>query len=181
MAAKALDLFQAYSQGKLPKDGGYIVSSFFDETSAYSIYEVVAYSGVKNIHLSSEGLSFQTDGNKLYILSEPVNYAKKFIEPVSRSRKEQIPHRFSELDIYTTKKQFKIMVSKAPIISYSSFTILKPAGINFSLCFYNLPDILDTLSFFFNQTLTREAGIGKADSKEAAKIIINNVKKFSVW
>ena len=33
MAEKALDLFQAYQQDKLPREGGYIVSSFFDENS----------------------------------------------------------------------------------------------------------------------------------------------------
>ncbi len=46
--AKALDLFQAYNEGKLPEDdGGYIVSSFFDANSTYSIYEIVAYDNVK--------------------------------------------------------------------------------------------------------------------------------------
>ena len=125
MPSKALDLFQAYSENKLPKEGGYIVSSFFSNISTYSIYEVVAYIGVKNLFLSTEGLSFQTDGNKVYILVEPVNYSKKYIEPVSRDRKEQIPHRFSELDIYTTKNQSKVMISKEPIMTFSSFTILK--------------------------------------------------------
>jgi len=33
MAIKALDLFQAYSQNNLPKEGGYIVSSFFNKNS----------------------------------------------------------------------------------------------------------------------------------------------------
>ena len=181
MASKALDLFQAYSENKLPKDGGYIVSSFFSNISAYSIYEVVAYSGVKNLYLSSEGLSFQTDGNKVYILVEPVNYSKKYIEPVSRDRKDQIPHRFSELDIYTAKDQSKIMISKEPIMTFSSFTILKPTGINFALCFYNLPDVLDTLSFFFNQTLNKEAGISKGDSKTATNLVIRNIKRFTLW
>lgn len=44
---KAMDLFEAYKQDKLPKDEGYIVSSFFSEQSAYSIYEIISYSGVK--------------------------------------------------------------------------------------------------------------------------------------
>ncbi|MEW5817949.1 MAG: hypothetical protein AB1798_21470, partial [Spirochaetota bacterium] len=100
MAEKALDLFQAYAQNKLPREGGYIVSSFFSSTSSYSIYEVVAYNGVKSIYLTEDGLTFQTDGNKLFILVEPPTYPKKFVEPVSRAKEEQIPHRFNELEIY---------------------------------------------------------------------------------
>ena len=84
MATKALDLFQAYAEDKLPRDGGYIVSSFFDQNSAYSKYEVVAYNGVKNIYLSEEGLTFQTDGNKLFVLVEPTNYPEKHVEPYVR-------------------------------------------------------------------------------------------------
>lgn len=181
MAEKALDLFQAYSSEKLPKDGGYIVSSFFDTKSTYSIYEVVAYNGVKSIYLSGEGLTFQTDGNKLYVLVEPASYPEKYIEPVSRKSKEQIPHRFKELEIYTAKNQTKIMISKQPIISYSSFTVLRPTGINFALVFYNLPDVLKTLEFFFTQTLNKEAQIPAADAKKASKIVIEGLQRFSIW
>ncbi len=181
MSVKALDLFQAYSKGELNKEGGYIVSSFFDNNSAYSRYEVVAYAGVKNIMLTSEGLTFQTDGSKLHVLAEPANYPKKHLEPVSRDRYESIPHRFNELDVYTSKNQTKIMVSKIPVISYSSFTILKPTGMNFSIIFFNFPEVFDSLQFFFDQTLNREAGIPKSDSKKAASTIIEGIKKFGVW
>ena len=75
MAEKALDLFQAYNEGKLPKEGGYIVSSFFNNTSTYSIYEVVAYNGVKSIYASEEGLTFQTDGNKPQWVLLPIKSA----------------------------------------------------------------------------------------------------------
>lgn len=181
MAEKALDLFQAYSENKLPKEGGYIVSSFFQDKTPYCRYEVVAYNGVKSIYLSDGGLTFQTDGNKLFVLVEPSNYPKKFIEPVSRNTKESIPHRFSELDIYTAKNQTKVMVSKKPIMTYSSFTIVKPAGINFSFVFYNLPDTMETLQFFFQETLNREAGVPKSDAKAAARGIIQGINRFSIW
>ena len=181
MANKAMDLFQAYAKGALDKEGGYIVSSFFDNNSAYSRYEVVAFAGVKNITLTSEGLTFQTDGNKLHILVEPANYPKKHLEPVSRDTSESIPHRFKELDIYTAKNQTKIMVSKEPVITYSSFTILVPTGMNFSILFYNLPDVYDSLQFFFEQTLNREAGIPKSDAKKAAATVVEGVKRFGIW
>ena len=181
MAEKALDLFQAYAQNKLPKEGGYVVSTFFDANSVYSIYEVVAYNGVKSIYLTEEGLTFQTDGCKLYVLVEPATYHKKYIEPVSRVQNEQIPHRFSELEIYTSKNQTKIMVSKEPIMTYSSFTILKPAGGNFSILFYNYDDVMESLDLFFTQTLNKEARILKSDAREATKLIIEGLNKFQIW
>ena len=178
---KALDLFQAYNEGKLPQDGGYIVSSFFKNNTPYSIYEVVAYGGVKNITVGGEGMTFQTDGCKLHILVEPAMYSKKYIEPVSRERGSSIPFRFNELNIHNSKNQYKIMVPKEPVITYSSFTILPPTGINFALCFYNKPEIFDTLEFFFVQTLNKEAQVPKKDSEVAAKLIIEGVKKFNVF
>jgi len=181
MPAKALDLFQAYSQEKLPRDGGYIVSSFFDPSSTYSHYEVVGYSGVKSIQVTEEGLVFQTDGNKLFVLVEPPTYARKHEEPVNRVTGEQIPHRFSELEIYTAKNQTKVMVSKDPVMTYTSFTILKPTGINFALVFYNLPDVLASLGSFFTQTLNKEAGVPQIDSKKAADFIIQGLRKFTIW
>ena len=181
MAEKALDLFQAYQQDKLPRDGGYIVSSFFDKSSSYSKYEVVAYSGVKSIYLTEDGLTFQTDGNKLFVLVEPPTYPHKFVEPVSRDSKEQIPHRFNELEIYTAKNQTKVMVSKKPIITYSSFTILKPAGINFSIVFYPREDVLESLEFFFVQTLSKETQVPQSDAKKAAKLVTEGVGKFNIW
>jgi hypothetical protein len=177
---KALDLFQAYSEGKLPDEGGYIISSFFSQKSTYTKYEVVAFAGVKNIYLSGENLTFQTDGNKLFILVEPATYPKKYIEPFRRTATDNIPHRFSELEIYTAKNQTKVMISKEPIMTYSSFTILKSKGINFSLLIYNLPDAIDTIQTFFQQSLNKEAGVPAIDAKKAAGSVISGIKKFTI-
>ncbi|MDR3337539.1 MAG: hypothetical protein LBT16_10065 [Treponema sp.] len=176
MAIKAMDLFEAYMQDKLPKNEGYIISSFFNNNTAYSIYEIVSYSGVKTIFLNDAGLTFQTNGQKLHILVEPASYPNKAMEPFVRTEREQIPLRFSELDILTTKNQSKIMISKQPIMSFSSFTILKPAGINFALVFYRLPDLYSTLAMFFEKTLNKEAGIPQADAKKGAKKVAEIVE-----
>jgi hypothetical protein len=181
MAIKALDLFQAYSQNKLPKEGGYIVSSFLTENSAYSKYEVVAYNGVKSIYLSEDSLTFQCDGNKLFVLSEPPSYAEKHLDPFRRKSREQIPHRFSELEIFTARNQTKVMVSREPILTYGAFTIVKPTGVNFAFLFYNLPDVLDTLKSFFTTTLNKEANVPKEDAVKAAAAVVSGVKKFSIW
>ena len=181
MATKALDLFQAYKDGKLPKDEGYIVSSFFSERSKYSIYEIVAYSGVKSIYATAEGITFQTDGNKLFILVEPASYFKKYEEPYLRDKIHTIPQRFSELDIFNSSNQTKVMVSKDPLVTYSSFTVLNPTGANFSIVFYNLPDVLESLSTFFTQSLNKEAGVPKSDARKASVKIIETVKNFGIW
>jgi hypothetical protein len=169
MAIKAMDLFEAYAQDKLPKDEGYVISSFFNDNTAYSIYEVVSYSGVKTIYLTETGLTFQTNGRKLHILIEPASYPNKSIEPYVRSNTEQIPLRFSELEQITAKNQSKIMIARKPIDSFSSFTILKPTGVNFSLVFYRLPELFDTLALFFEKTFNQEAGIPQHDAKNGAK------------
>jgi len=181
MAIKALDLFQAYTQDKLPREGGYIISSFLQDNSSYSRYEVIAYSGVKSLYLSEDGLTFQTDGNKLFILAEPPSYAEKHLDPFRRTSKYQIPHRFSELEIVTAKNQIKVMVSKEPIITYSAFTVLKPQGINFAFIFYNLDDVLDSISTFFEKTLNKEANVPQADAVKATELIIKGLKKFDIW
>lgn len=177
MASKAMDLFEAYAQDKLPKDEGYIVSSFFSQNSAYSKYEIVSYSGVKSIYLTEEGLQFQTNGKKLHILIEPPNYPNKAVEPFVRSSVDQIPLRFAELDQLVAKNQTRVMIAKQPIVSFSSFTILKPTGINFALVFYKLPDIMDTLSIFFEKTFNKEAGVPMADAKKASLKVVSNVKE----
>ncbi|MDR2900311.1 MAG: hypothetical protein LBV20_02165 [Treponema sp.] len=176
MAVKAMDLFEAYAKDMLPKDQGYIVSSFFGDNSVYSKYEVVSYSGVKSIYPTEEGLTFQTNGKKLHILIEPASYPFKAVEPYVRRAEDQIPLRFSELDIITTKNQSKVMIAKDPVTSFGSFTVLKPKGMNFSLVFYNLEDLYDSLGMFFEKTFNKEAGIPMADAKKSSQQVIETVK-----
>jgi hypothetical protein len=176
-----MDLFKAYAEEKLPSEGGYIVSSFFQETSAYSRYEVVAYNHVKALYLTGEGLTFQADGNKLFILAEPANYTKKHMEPFTRDTEYQIPHRFNELEIITARNQTRVMVSKTPVMTYSSFTILRPTGHNFAFIFYNLPDVLESVDSFFQKTLNAEAAVPKSDAAKAARMIVGGLKRFTIW
>jgi len=142
---------------------------------------VIAYSGVKTIYMTEEGLTFQTDGNKIFVLSEPTSYSQKHLEPFRRPVKDQIPHRFSELEILTTRRQTKVMVSKSPLMSYGSFTILKPSGINFSFIFYNHADVFDTIAKFFAATLNKEAAVPKAEAEKASLLVIEGLKKFTIW
>jgi len=175
---KYRNLFEAFSQGKLPFAQGYIVSSFFSETSAYSIYEIVSYAGVKEIFPSDTGLQFITGGKKLYILVEHDTYEKKFIEPVSRAQGESIPKRFTELDTIIAKNQTRIMIAKEPDETFGSFTILKPQGQNFAVVFYPLPDVYVSVAHFFEDSLNRQRKVPQADAKKAAQQVSATIEKF---
>jgi hypothetical protein len=166
---KAMDLFEAYAQDKLPKDKAYIVSSFINPNTGYAIYEVISYSGVKAIYPDGSGLTFQSSGKKMYMLIEPASYPKKGTEPYLRDKGEQVPLRFSEVDIITAKNQIKIMIGKKPNESLSSFTVAKPQGYNICFVFYALPDLYNTLALFFEQSFNKDTGIPQADAKKAAK------------
>lgn len=175
MATKAMDLFEAYEQNKLPKDKAYIVSSFINGNTGYSIYEVISYSGVKAIYPDGTGLTFQSSGKKLHLLVEPASYPKKGTEPYLRDKNEQIPLRFKEVEVYTCKNQIKIMVGKKPNESMSSFTVAKPSGINICFVFYDLKDLYDTLEKFFESSFNKDAAVPQVDarriSKEAVAVI----------
>ena len=171
------NLFEAYAQGKLPFNHGYIVSSFFSDKSYYSKYEIVSYAGVKEIFPTAEGLTFVTGGKKLHVLLEPDTYNKKFQEPVSRSDDERIPKRFAELETVTASNQSKIMIAKEPDESYGSFTILKPTGINFSMVFYQTPKLYDALTAFFQDSFNRFRRVPAIDAKKAAQLITATNKK----
>jgi len=174
---KSRNLFDAYTTGKLPFAQGYIVSSFFSETSMYSIYEIVSYAGVKEIFVTDTGLQFVTGGKKLYVLVEPATYHVKHEEPVSRLEGERIPKRFSELEIIIAANQSKIMIAKEPNETFGAFTVLKPVGINFAVVFYQLPDIYKTMEAFFAESLNRQRKIPEHDAKKAAKLIAAIVEK----
>jgi hypothetical protein len=176
MTLKVMDLFEAYSNDNLPKDQAYIVSSLINGNTGYSVYEVVSYSGVKAIYLEGGGLTFQSSGRKMHILIEPSSYPNKPTEPYLRQKEDQIPLRFSELNLLTAKNQARIYMAKKPIESLSSFTVARPAGINVSVLFYNLPDVYDNMTQFFIHTFNKDAHIPQTDAKNAAKIAIEVVE-----
>ena len=178
MALKAMDLFEAFKQEKLPKDQAYIVSSFVNSNTGYTIYEVISYSGVKAIYPDGPGLTFQSSGKKMHILIEPASYPKKAIEPYLREKSDQIPLRFSELKEITAKNQSRIYMAKKPIESLSSFTVARPVGFNISFIFYELPGIYDTLTLFFEQTFNKDAAIPQADAKKAAKEAVKVIEEL---
>jgi hypothetical protein len=178
---KAIDLFHAYAQNNISREGACIISALFDPDSAYAKYEIVGYKKLQAVYLSSAGLTFQTDANKLYILVEPADYSRKTEEPFQRTKEKQIPHRFSELEILTTHKRGRIMVSKKPVMVYSTFSISKPLNDDFAFMFYTEPDVLETVTSFLETTLIKENGVSKEEAHKASGLILKSLHKFTVW
>ncbi|MDR1389589.1 MAG: hypothetical protein LBJ31_06390 [Treponema sp.] len=176
-APKVLNLFEAFAKEQLPRDQGYIVSSFINGNTGYSIYEIISYSGVKAIYPDSNGLTFQSQGKKLHALIEPASYPQKSIEPYLREKADQIPLRFKEVEAITCKNQTTIYIAKKPIESLSSFTVTKPVGFNVSFVFYNLPDLYTTLEKFFEKSFANDAGIPMSDAQKSAKKMTGIVQK----
>lgn len=166
------ELFSAFSNGELPTDGGYILSSFFDDTSTYSRYEMTSYNNVKDIYLNPDGdLTFMADGKKLFVLVEPAGYPRKYTEPSMRDSAHSIPYRFGELEIITSKRQDRIMVGKKPVISYTSFTIVQSLGDNFSYIIYDTHDLYEVIEKIFAKTLWKDANVPKADAEKTVGYI----------
>ncbi|TVQ34876.1 MAG: transposase [Spirochaetaceae bacterium] len=165
------ELFGAYNNGELPADGGYIVSSFFDESSTYTKYEVTSYNNVKDIYSSEDGLTFQADGKKVFVLVEPSDYFRKHEEPTYRDAFHKIPYRFKEVELITSARQDRIMVGKEPVVTYGSFTVLKSQGNNFSYIFFETRDLLEAMESFFVKSLREDARVPRDAAQKAGQLI----------
>ncbi|MFW5813876.1 MAG: transposase [Spirochaetota bacterium] len=174
--AEIKDLFKAYMANELPTEGGLIVTSLFDEETTYTKYEVTSYNNVKDIYRNDEGIVFQADGYKQFVIVEPASYNRKHMEPAMRDGGHAIPYRFKEVDTYVTKRQDKIMVGKEPVVTYTSFTILQPKGENFAYILYRTDDLLNTVEAFFAKSMWQDARVPKMDAEKVGKAIAQTLK-----
>jgi hypothetical protein len=174
------ELFNAYSKGEFPMNGGYIMSAFFQDQSMYTKFEMISYSNVKDIYLTEEGLTFQADGHKIFWIVEPSSYTGKQIEPTYRGDYEKIPYRFKEVLIYTTRRQDRILIGKEPVYSYTSFTVMKSRGQSYSSIFFMADDIIETMSNYFITSLYKEAGVPRADAQKVSQDLVELFKKIIV-
>ncbi len=178
--AKILELYEAYKDNELPRDRGYIISEFLDDATRYAHYEVISYRNVKDIYINEDGLLFQSDGRKLYILFEPLNYGSKHLEPIHRDEAHRIPLRLKELEVYNTKRQEKVMIAKEPIVTYTSFTIAKETGLNTSYIVYNDESSIRTILGFFEQSLWKTLNITRTDARNACDLIAKPMEILTV-
>lgn len=67
--------------------------------------------------------------------------------------------------------QDRIMIGKKPVITCTSFTVLKPTGNNFAYIFFDTYDLVTAVHKFFIDTLWKDANVPKIDSEIAACFI----------
>ncbi len=175
--AQIKELFKAYMANELPTDGGLIITSYFDVETTYTKYEVTSYNNVKDIYRNDEGIVFQADGYKQFVVVEPASYSKKHIEPAMRDGGHSIPYRFKEIDTYVSKRQDKVMVGKEPVVTYTSFTILQPVGENFAYILFG-DSILATVEAFFAKSIWQDARVPKTDAEKVGKAIAKTLEKI---
>ena len=174
------DLFSAYKDSELPMDGGYIITSFFDQNSSYTRYEVIAYNNVKDIYNTDEGIVFKADGRKIYILVEPLSFSKKQLDPCYRDDAHKIPYRYKELSEYRTKRQDRIYIAKEPVDTYTAFTVLNESGLNNSYVCYPSADISTLMDKFFQKALFQNSNVPRTDAKKVTEIIVEVFKKLEI-
>ena len=174
------ELFDLYGKGEFPMHGGYILSAFFSDHSMYSKFEMISYSNVKDIYLTDEGLTFQADGQKIFWLVEPSTYTGKATEPTYRGDSEKIPYRFNEVEIFTTKRQDRILIGKKPAYSYTSFTVMKSHGQSFSCVFFMADDIVEVVKAYLTKCMYEEAGVPRADAQKVVLKIAEIFKQIIV-
>jgi hypothetical protein len=174
------ELFETFKKGEFPMDGGYIVSAFFHDQSMYSKFEMISYSNVKDIYPSDEGITFQADGQKIFWLVEPSNYPSKATEPTYRNENEKIPYRMNEVEVFTTKRQDRVLIGQKPVFSYTSFTVMQSQGQNYSYIFFMADDIVATMQNYFTKSLYEQAGVPNSDAKKVALYLIEVFKKIIV-
>ena len=179
--AKAVTLEKAYLSEQIPTTGAFIVSASFPDDSAYAIYEITAYRSVKDIFKTADGMAFKTDGNRTYILVEPISYPQKHVEPANREANRTVPYRFNEMTIYTGRKREKIMVPLEPSYLYATFTVIDRGKDSYSYLFFPTPDVYVAMKSFITDSLSNDCDLEKKDAKEGADLAINTIKKFSIW
>jgi hypothetical protein len=176
--ARIKDLFETYKDGEFPTEGGYIVSNFFDSNSNYTRIEMISYGNVKDIYSTDDGITFQADGLKLFVLVEPTSYPAKHTEPCYRDERHKIPYRFKEVEVYVTKRQDKVMVGKEPVETYTSFTVMNESGLNQSFVIFKEEGIEESLKNYFNQVLWKNVNLPRKDAQNATDIIATVIPRM---
>ncbi|GAB6090659.1 transposase [Spirochaeta dissipatitropha] len=168
---KMLDTFTAYKNGKLPNQNGYILSVFYHDSAAYTRYELVSFGNVKDIFASEDGLVFQAEGRKLYVLVEPAGWPTSHIEPAYRTDAERVPYRFKEMIDFTTGRRDHVYIGAEPVVSYTSFTVVKPTGQNVSYIFYPSDDVKKVILEFFRLSLWKQTRVPQSDARRVLEPI----------
>ncbi len=180
MEIKWIDLFTGLMKGEIPFDGtGYIITANFQPTSTYSIFEIIAFKNIKQFIQADEGVTFYSDGYKIFVLYEPVAYRFRFQEPYLREKTDAIPLRWNELEAFEMPNKDRIHVSKEPYASMGSFYIDRPSQGNLVYYFYERPDLRDNMDQFMTRLMNEELKVPRSKMKDITDLIHTNLDQFS--
>ncbi len=161
----AVDLYQGLTDESIPLHGGggFIFNARFATDSNYAIFETITFRNVRNIVMTDQGVTFYSDGNRVFVLYEPKNYVRRHIEPYLREDKERIPQRFSESLVYSLPGGDRLLFSRKPYFSRGSFTVENPEAGAIVQYFYDRPDAERHIATQLGEILHRDFGILQRD------------------
>ncbi len=180
MALKWIDLFDGLMKEAIPfEENGYIIKATFDqEASNYAVIELIAFKNVKNVAISDSGVTFYSDGYKVYLAYEPVTYRFRYQEPYLRDGIYHFPARFNEIETIEMPKHDKIFISKKPYMSQGSFNVDRPGAGDLTYYIYNNQRVEEHIFQFINSILTDDLRITKSVMPEVNKYIKQNLEFF---
>lgn len=163
----------------IPFDGtGFIMMAHFDKRSEYTKIETVAFKNVKKFIMTDEGVTFYSDGYKIYILYEPPTYRFRFQEPFLRAEGDNIPLRFNELHTISLSNHARLYVSREPYMSYGTFNVDKPASGNFVYYFYDNGNAQKNLEEFLSRILKDDLRVPRSLHSQIITPFVENLKRF---
>lgn len=179
MEKKWVELFQGIAKSEIPFDGtGFILATHFDTQSNYTRIEIIAFKNVKNFVHSGDGITFYSDGFKIFLLYEPVTYRFRFMEPYLRDAKDSIPLRLKELHVMELPNHDRLFVSRQPYMSYGSFNIEKPDTGNFVYYFFDGPELENNLFHFTGKILIDDLKFPRTQVPQVTALIKENLDNF---
>ncbi len=180
MALKWTELFEGLQKDIIPFDGtGYILAAHFDPYSQYTRIETIAFKNLKKFEPNENGITFYSDGFKIYIMYEPATYQFRFQEPYLRQDGESIPLRFSELEKIELPNHAKVFISREPNMSFGSFNIERPSTGNFVYFFYDDNGSAGpNLNVFLTKVLQDDLRVPRTILTQILSVFNENLKKF---
>jgi len=174
-----LPLFKALMEGRVPEDGsGRIFIARFHTDSNYAIFEIIAYSGARQILKSDDGVTMKTDGYKIYIVYEPRTYPLRHMEPYLREENEKIPLRWDDLETVTLAGHDRVFITKQPYISMGSFNVEAPAEGNFVEYFFENQGTDEALCKFLKEILSDDFQVERKNIAPIIDIVKKNLEFF---
>ena len=179
MEKKWVELFQGLMNDAIPFDGtGFIMLGQFDKRSDYTKIETIAFRNVKKFSMTDDGVTFYSDGYKIFLLYEPPTYRFRFQEPFLRSDGDNIPLRFNELHNIQLSNHARLYISKEPYMSFGTFNVARPESGNFVYYFYDNGHAEKNLQDFLGQVLRDDLRVPRSLLPQVFEPFLYNLQQF---